>query len=41
MNNSYLEVIEDEGGVPDPVVVDVGDDGRGDGGESFEWSCWK
>ena len=32
MNKSYLDVIVDEGGVPDPVVVDVEDGGRGDGG---------
>jgi len=31
INGSYLDVIVDEGGVPDPVVVDVEDDGR-DGG---------
>jgi hypothetical protein len=39
MNSSYLDVNVDEGGVPDPVVVDVDDGGRGDGGENFEWSC--
>ena len=27
MNKSYLDVIVDEGGVPDPVVVDVDDGG--------------
>ena len=35
MNSSYLDVNVDEGGVPDPVVVDV-EDGRGGGGENFE-----
>ena len=40
MNSSYLDVNVDEGGVPDPVVVDVDGGGRDDGvGENFEWSC--
>ena len=39
MNSSYLDVNVDEGGVPDPVVVDVVDGvGRDVGGENFEWS---
>ena len=36
MNSSYLDVNVDVGGVPDPVVVDVDDGGRGGGGENFE-----
>ena len=35
MNRYYLDVYEDGVGVPDPVVVDVGD-GRDGGGESFK-----
>ena len=31
MNGSYLDVIVDEGGIPDPVVVDVVDGDRGGG----------
>ena len=39
MNRYYLDVYVDAGGVPDPVVVDVGDGGRDGVGENFEWSC--
>ena len=36
MNRYYLDVYEDGVGVPDTVVVDVGDGRDGGGGESFE-----
>jgi hypothetical protein len=39
MNKSYLDVIVDEGGVPDPVVVDVEDGGRDGGWRKLRVSC--
>ena len=37
MNKSYLDVNVDEGGVPDPVVVDVDGGVEMVVGENFEW----